>query len=140
MSRATAVLVLAAAALLEAGGDAFIRMALGAKVASVRFGLFLLGGAVLFIYGCIVNTPPWRSGELLGLYVVFFFVFAQLSSWLVFHQRPGPSLILGGVLITAGGAVIALGSRQSPSLPDAHRSNHGKLVRRGAHPSLPRLR
>ena len=69
-----------------------------------------LGASVLFGYGYVVNTPPWDFGKLLGLYVVFFFVVAQLIGWIFFHQRPTASILLGGVLIVAGGAVISLAS------------------------------
>jgi len=110
MSRTNAIVLLAAAALLESIGDAVIRTAVGRQSGPARFGLFLLGAIVLFAYGCLVNAPPWRFGELLGLYIVFFFLFAQISAWLVFHQTPTPPLLIGGMLIFLGGAVIVLGA------------------------------
>jgi drug/metabolite transporter (DMT)-like permease len=111
MNRATVVALLALAALLEAGGDAIIRRALHTTPFLTRLLLFALGGAALLAYGCIVNSPNWTFGRLLGLYVVFFFATAQALSWLAFHQRPTPSLCLGGLLIVSGGLVIALSSR-----------------------------
>jgi small multidrug resistance family-3 protein len=70
----------------------------------------LLSGAaaILFAYGWTVNAPPWDFGKLLGLYVVLFFVIAQLISWLFFKQTPSMTLVLGGSLIVAGGIVISL--------------------------------
>jgi drug/metabolite transporter (DMT)-like permease len=63
---------------------------------------------VLFSYGWAVNAPPWDFGRLLGLYVVFFFLFAQLISWLVFKQPPSAGVLMGGCLIVAGGIIIAI--------------------------------
>jgi uncharacterized membrane protein len=41
---------------------------------------------------------------------VFFFVIAQLISWLVFHQRPGAAVMIGGAFIVIGGLIISLAS------------------------------
>jgi len=74
----------------------------------MRWLAFLAGAAVLFSYGVIVNTPDWDFGRLLGLYVVFFFVIAQLMSWLIFHQPPSAWTMLGGALIVAGGILLGV--------------------------------
>jgi small multidrug resistance family-3 protein len=108
MGRLTAVLLLLLAALLEAGGDAVMRVALHTSTLWSRVAFLVLGALVLFAYGYAVNSPPWDFGRLLGLYVCFFFVFAQLIAWLVFRQPPSAAVLAGGVLIVAGGAVIAL--------------------------------
>jgi hypothetical protein len=95
------------AALLEAGGDALVRAGLhGGAAMPVRLGFMGLGGAVLFAYGVTVNLPPWEFGRLLGVYVVCFFVLAQLISWLAFGSRPTTPIFLGGALIIAGGLTI----------------------------------
>jgi len=47
---------------------------------------------------------------LLGLYVVFFFLFAQAISWAVFHQKPSATLLIGGAFIAVGGLIISLAS------------------------------
>lgn len=107
MNRATAVLILMLAALLEVGGDAIVRAGLHRSGIFPKTLLFLLGAFVLFAYGYTVNTPAWDFGRLLGIYVVLFFVIAQLVSWLAFDQPPTFARICGGLLIMAGGAVIA---------------------------------
>jgi drug/metabolite transporter superfamily protein YnfA len=106
MSRNAALAVLALAALLEAGGDALVRTGLRSNSTGARLIWFLAGAAVLFLYGWTVNSPPWDFGRLLGLYVVFFFLFAQVISWLVFHQRPAWGVMIGGVFIMIGGIII----------------------------------
>jgi small multidrug resistance family-3 protein len=110
MSRPTGILFLFLAAVFEAGGDAIVRVALHTSAIWLRALLLVLGAAILFSYGYLVNAPAWDFGKLLGLYVVFFFVIAQNVSWLVFNQPPGPSVVIGGALIVSGGLVIALNS------------------------------
>ena len=75
MNRSTAILILFLASLLEAGGDAVMRTAIRSAQTSRKVTLFAAGAMVLFVYGYVVNAPPWDFGRLLGLYVVFFFVF-----------------------------------------------------------------
>jgi small multidrug resistance family-3 protein len=108
MNRTTAILILFLAAILEAGGDALVRAGLRSSATGARAGLFVLGAVALFSYGWTVNAPPWDFGRVLGLYVVFFFVIAQLMSWFFFGQLPARSVLIGGLLIVSGGLVIAL--------------------------------
>jgi hypothetical protein len=107
MTRGTAIFVLFCAALLEAGGDAIVRVALHTAGGWQRVLLFIASAGILFSYGWVVNAPAWDFGKLLGLYVTFFFVIAQLVSWLGFKQPPSTAVLLGGLLIVAGGVVIA---------------------------------
>jgi small multidrug resistance family-3 protein len=107
MSTPIILMVLFAAAVLEAGGDALVRKGLHAPAAA-RVGFFLAGAAVLLAYACMVNAPKWDFGRLLGAYVVFFFVVAQLINWLVFDIVPGAGMLAGGACIVVGGAIIAL--------------------------------
>ncbi len=53
-----ALLVLFLAAVLEAGGDFFVRSGLHAQAFATRVLFFVLGAGVLFGYGYVVNTPP----------------------------------------------------------------------------------
>jgi len=111
MSHGNAVLVLLLAALLETGGDALVRRGLHAGTALPKLAFLAAGGVVLFAYGYTVNAPSWDFGRLLGLYVVFFFLTAQVVSWVAFHQKPSPTLLVGGAFIVLGGAIIAFGQR-----------------------------
>ncbi len=133
MTRVSVVLTLVAAALLEAGGDALIRRALDRPLWAARAPLFLVGAAVLFAYGLTVNAPKWDFGRLLGLYLVFFFIAAQVMAWLVLRQRPSIPTLLGGALIAAGGVVITLGQAElafttllghvGPAIPGCRRAS-----------------
>ena len=45
-------------------------------------------------------------GKLLGIYVVLFFLLAQVLAKVRFNQAPTAPIYLGGALIVAGGLVI----------------------------------
>jgi hypothetical protein len=109
MRRLSALLVLLLAATLEAGGDALVRLGLHASSLSTRTGLLASGAVVLFAYGYSVNAPQWDFGRLLGVYVVLFFVVAQVMAGLVFHQPPTRAVYLGGGFIVLGGISLSLG-------------------------------
>jgi len=111
MSRLASLFILLVAAILEAGGDAIIRSGIHNANSVKRLLLFILGGCVLFAYGCVVNAPPWDFGKLLGIYVVLFFVVAQAIAYFAFGQRPSTTILLGGTLIVAGGLVIAFAQK-----------------------------
>ena len=107
MSRYVSVVLLLGAALLEAGGDWSVRV--GMRASSWQRALwYAIGAAVLFAYGWTVNRPPWKFGELLGLYVVFFFLAAQAISYFVLKETLPRPVLVGGALIVSGGLVIFL--------------------------------
>ena len=99
-------LVMAAAALLEVGGDAAMRTGLAGRA----WG-YLLGAGLLAGYGLLVNQPGLGFGRTLGLYIALFFVVSQTLAWLAWGERPTPGLLAGGALIVAGGLVIHLTER-----------------------------
>ena len=96
-----------AAALLEAGGDWMVRRGIHAP-SWQRVTWFAAGGALLFVYGWTVNRPPWDFGELLGLYLVFFFLAAQAISYFLLREPLRGPVVAGGLLIMSGGLVIFL--------------------------------
>jgi drug/metabolite transporter superfamily protein YnfA len=98
--------VLLIAAALEVLGDACFQTAVHRSSGLPRWIWFAVGALILALYGFLVNQPPWDFGRLLGLYVVFFFVIAQIVARLRFHQSISLSTLLGGSLIVAGGVVL----------------------------------
>ncbi len=108
MRYSMAMVVLLCAACLEAGGDALMRVGLRSPTHARAALFFILGGLVLTFYGYAVNAPAWDFGQLIGAYVAFFFVAAQVISWTAFGQKPTPMILLGGALIVAGGCVVSL--------------------------------
>ena len=101
-----AFMVLSIAAFLEVSGDACFQSGLY-KAAGAERGLWFLGGGlILVIYGFFVNLPQWDFGKLLGVYVVLFFLIAQIVAKVRFHQSPTMPILAGGALIITGGLVI----------------------------------
>jgi small multidrug resistance family-3 protein len=99
--------VLTLAAWLEAYGDSFFQIGFYRSSGLSRVLAFVAGAAVLAAYGSVVNVPRWDFGKLLGVYVVLFFLMAQLLARVRFGQSPTPPIYAGGALIVAGGLVIA---------------------------------
>jgi small multidrug resistance family-3 protein len=108
MGQVPVVVLLFAAAVLEAGGDAVIRLGIHTPLSGRRALQFLAGGLILFGYGYLVNTAPWDFGRLLGVYIVLFFVVAQVIGWLAFGQAPASAIYIGGTFILIGGAIISV--------------------------------
>jgi hypothetical protein len=70
--------LLVLATVLEAGGDAIIRLGLRPNFAAWRVPLMLSGAAVLYGYGLTLNLGPVDWGRLMGAYVATFFVVGQV--------------------------------------------------------------
>jgi small multidrug resistance family-3 protein len=99
--------LLTLAAFLEAWGDSFFQAGFYRSSGIGRILALIAGTAVLAAYGSTVNVPRWDFGKLLGMYVVLFFLAAQLLARVRFGQSPTTPIYAGGVLIVAGGLVIA---------------------------------
>ena len=94
--------LLALAAALEVGGDAFVRIGLKQN----KPPAMALGAAVLFLYGLCVNLPDWDFSRLMGVYIAVFFVVSQLVAVGMFAEKIKPPMLVGGALIVAGGIVM----------------------------------
>ena len=100
------VILLLVATLLEVSGDAVVRMALFNHAGLVRFGLFFAGATLLFGYGTLLNLAPLEFGQVVGLYLATLFVVWQVINFVAFRALPTLPIILGGLLVIAGGAII----------------------------------
>ncbi|MGB7555790.1 MAG: hypothetical protein WBM04_15560 [Candidatus Korobacteraceae bacterium] len=107
-SRVGTFAVLLFAAFLEAFGDSCYQAGLYHSSGVARYVSFVGGAITLALYGLVVNIPPWQFGKLLGLYVVLFFLVAQILAKVRFNESPTPPVLLGGSLIVAGGMIISL--------------------------------
>ncbi len=102
-----AMAALALAAFLEALGDSLFQTSFYRASGVGRVVAFLAGAAVLAAYGSAVNAPRWDFGRLIGVYVAFFFVVAQILNKVRFGHAPTPPIYAGGSLIVAGGLLMA---------------------------------
>jgi hypothetical protein len=101
-----AVVLLLAATILEVSGDAVVRTAIYNHAGLARLGLFLAGAALLFGYGALLNLAPLEFGQVVGLYLATLFVVWQVINFVAFRTLPTLPIVLGGLLVIAGGAVI----------------------------------
>ena len=101
------LLVLALAAFLEAFGDSFFQIGLHRSAGAARVLAFASGVAVMTAYAALVNVPAWDFGRLIGVYVAFFFLMAQVLNKIRFGHAPDAPVYAGGTLIVAGALVMA---------------------------------
>jgi small multidrug resistance family-3 protein len=99
--------ILLIATVLEAGGDAIVRMAIYKQVGLIRAGLFLAGAALLLGYGSLLNLAPLDFGRVVGLYIAMLFVVWQIINFVAFRAFPTIPTLVGGTLVIAGGAIIS---------------------------------
>lgn len=100
------IVLLLAATMLEVSGDAVVRIAIYNHVGLARLGLFLVGAALLFGYGTFLNLAPLQFGQVVGLYLATLFVVWQVINFVAFRALPTLPIVLGGLLVIAGGAII----------------------------------
>jgi drug/metabolite transporter (DMT)-like permease len=97
-----------AATILEATGDAIVRIALHREASPARIGLFLTGAILLTLYGTSLNLAPVEFAAVTGLYVATLFVVFQITNYIFFRTTPTPAVLVGGALIVAGGLIVSM--------------------------------
>lgn len=97
-----------AATVLESTGDAVLRVALHHHSGPARIGLFVVGGIALTLYGTSLNLAPVDFAQVTGIYIAMLFVMFQIANYLFFKTLPSVPVVVGGVLIVAGGLVVGL--------------------------------
>ena len=105
---AGAFLVLAIAAYLEVQGDACFQSGLYRSSGAKQIGWFVAGTVVLVCYSLFLNSSQIDFGKLLGIYVVLFFLVAQIVARLQFHQSPSKPIYVGGAFVVVGGLILTL--------------------------------
>jgi drug/metabolite transporter superfamily protein YnfA len=103
-----AFIVLVLAAYLEVQGDACFQSGLHHSSGARQIGWFVLGTVVLVCYSLFLNATKIDFGRLLGIYVVLFFVVAQIVAKLQFNQSPGKPIWAGGAFIVVGGLIMTV--------------------------------
>jgi len=101
-----AVVLLLAATILEVSGDAVVRTAIYNQSGLLRVGLFFAGAVLLFGYGTLLNLAPLEFGQVVGLYLATLFVVWQVINFVAFRTLPTLPIVLGGLLVITGGAII----------------------------------
>ena len=99
------------ATVLEATGDALVRLGIARDAWAPRLLLFVAGGLLLFGYGFSVNLAPVDFGRLAGLYIATLFVVWQTVNFIFFRAPPTPAILVGGALIVAGGSIVTFWGR-----------------------------
>jgi drug/metabolite transporter superfamily protein YnfA len=98
-------LVFVGSAVLEVGGDAFIRKGLqGSGLVAIMVGAVMLGS-----YGLLVNMVRWDFSKLLGVYVAVFALVSVSCGRFVFGEDVPLSTWVGLAIIVLGGLVIQFG-------------------------------
>jgi small multidrug resistance family-3 protein len=98
-------LIFIGAAILEVGGDAVVRKGLRGSSMLV----ILSGGAMLGLYGVVVNMVKWDFSKLLGVYVAVFALISVLFGRFVFKDNIPHTTWLGLIVIICGAMLIQFG-------------------------------
>jgi hypothetical protein len=98
--------LLVIATTLEVSGDAIVRSGIYQHGGLMRLVYFLIGAVLLFGYASFLNTAPVEFARVVGLYIATLFVIWQIISYLTFEAVPTVPVLIGGVLIIAGGLII----------------------------------
>jgi len=95
------------ATILEATGDAVVRKAIHSDQSTARIGLYAIGTVALTLYGTCLNLAPVEFAEVVGLYIATLFIVFQITNYLFFRVTPNLPVGVGGILIVAGGLIVA---------------------------------
>lgn len=103
-----AFVVLAVAAYLEVQGDACFQSGLYQSLRYEASRLVRCGNCGSCLLQPVLNSSRIDFGKLLGIYVVLFFLVAQVVAKLQFHQSPSKPIYVGGAFIAIGGLIMTL--------------------------------
>jgi len=96
------------ATVMEATGDAIVRVALTQGSGPYRILLYLIGAICLTLYGTSLNLAPVEFAQVTGIYIAMLFVMFQITNYVFFRTLPTAPVAVGGCLIVVGGLVVGL--------------------------------
>lgn len=96
------------ATILEATGDAIVRVALHQNSMPYRIALYAVGAVLLTLYGTSLNLAPVEFAQVTGIYIATLFVVFQITNYVFFRTLPTMPVVVGGGLIVVGGLVVGL--------------------------------
>jgi hypothetical protein len=96
------------ATILEASGDAIVRIALHHPSLPGADRPFLRRFHPARLYGTSLNMAPVQFATVTGMYVATLFVVFQIANFIFFHILPTPPVLVGGGFIVSGGLIVAL--------------------------------
>ena len=95
-----------AATIFEAVGDAVMRIALHYQSMPGRILLFASATVLLAMYGAALNLAPIEFANATGIYLASLFIAFQVVNYVFFRHVPGPGVLVGGILIVSGAAIV----------------------------------
>ena len=95
-----------AATIFEAVGDAVMRIALHYQSMPGRILLFASATVLLAMYGASLNLAPIEFANATGIYLASLFIAFQVVNYVFFRHVPGPGVLVGGILILSGAAIV----------------------------------
>ena len=95
-----------AATIFEAVGDAVMRIALHYQMMPGRILLFASATVLLAMYGASLNLGPIEFANATGIYLASLFIAFQVVNYVFFRHVPGPGVLVGGILILSGAAIV----------------------------------
>jgi hypothetical protein len=95
-----------AATIFEAVGDAVMRIGIHYHILPGRILLFASATLLLALYGAFLNLAPVDFATATGVYIASLFVMFQLANYVFFKHAPSPGILLGGMFIVAGAAIV----------------------------------
>jgi small multidrug resistance family-3 protein len=107
LEKYTALVFLIAATVMEASGDAIVRIGLSQPSWPLKISLFAGGATLLFGYGLALNLAPLEFGRVVGLYIATLFVVWQIVNFVSFRSTPTLPILTGGALIVLGGEIVS---------------------------------
>ena len=95
------------ATVAESFGDATVRIGLFERAGLARVATIVGGGALLLMYGIMLNLAPLPFNRIVGFYIATLFVVWQIVNFATFRAPLSAPIITGGALIVIGGLVVS---------------------------------